>query len=115
MSATDTLRDAAYITVGAAVLTFQKAQVRRRELVEQWREQQGRFTTQLDEGRRSVADLAAQWDELVAPVRGQVEAGLEAVGERVPEAVRGALQQVRSTFEAQERAARSLLGIPRAA
>jgi hypothetical protein len=115
MAATDTLRDAAYITVGAAVLAFQKAQVRRRELTEQWQEQQGRFSTQIEEGRRSVSELAAQLDELVAPVRTQVEAGLDAVEERLPVAVRDAVKQLRTTFEAQERAARSLFGMSSAA
>jgi len=115
MPATDTLRDAAYVTVGAAVLAFQKAQVRRRELMEQWQEQQGRFATQIEEGRKSVSELASQLDDLVAPVRSQVEAGLDAVGERLPVAVRDVVQQVRTTLEAQEKAARSLLGISPAA
>ena len=43
MAVTNTLRDAAYITVGAAVLGFQKAQVRRHELTEQLKGQQARF------------------------------------------------------------------------
>ena len=115
MAATDTFRDAAYITVGTAVLAFQKAQVRRRELMEQWQEQQGRFATQIEEGRKSISELATQLDDLVGPVRSQVEAGLDAVEERLPGAVRDAVKQLRTTFEAQERAARTLFGFSPAA
>ena len=111
MATTDTIRDAAYITVGAAVLAFQKAQVRRHELAGQWQEQQTRFATQIEEGRRSVTALASQLDEIVAPVRTQVEARLNLVEDMLPATVRDAVQQLRTTIEAQERAARSRLGM----
>ncbi len=106
MAVSDTLRDAAYITVGATVLGFQKAQVRRHELAEQLKGGQVRFETQIEEGRKSLAAWAAQLDEIVTPVRTK----LDAVEERLPDAVRGAVRQVRSTLEAQQQAARSRFG-----
>ena len=115
MAATDTLRDAAYITVGTAVLGFQKAQVRRRELSEQWQEQQSRLATQIEEGRQSISELASQLDDLVGPVRSPGRGRPGAIEERLPAAVREAVKQLRTTFEAQERAARSLFGFSAAA
>jgi hypothetical protein len=111
MATTDTLRDAAYITVGAAVLGFQKAQVRRHELTEQLKNGQVRFETQIDEGRKSLQSWTAQLDELVAPVRARVETQLDLVEDRLPGAVRDAVKQVRTTIEAQQRAARSRFGM----
>jgi hypothetical protein len=53
MDLTDTLRDAAYITIGAALIGLNKAQVARREALQ-------RFAPQLEEGRRAVSKLCAQ-------------------------------------------------------
>ena len=106
MAVSDTLRDAAYIAVGASILGFQKAQVRRHELAEQLKGGQVRFETQIEEGRKSLAAWAAQLDEIVTPVRTK----LDAVEERLPDVVRGAVRQVRSTLEAQQQAARSRFG-----
>ena len=111
MAVTDTLRDAAYITVGAAVLGFQKAQVRRHELTEQLKGQQARFDAQIEEGRKSLSTWTAQIDGLVAPVITRVESGLDVMEERLPGAVREAVKQVRTTIDAQQRAARSRFGV----
>jgi len=111
MAVTDTLRDAAYITVGAAVLGFQKAQVRRHELAEQLKGQQTLFESQIAEGRKSLATWSTQVDELVAPLRTRVETGLDVVEERLPGAVRDAVKQLRTTIDTQGRAARSLFGM----
>jgi hypothetical protein len=56
MDVTDTLRDAAYIAVGAAIIGLNKAQVARREALQ-------RFEPQLEEGRRAVTKLYAQFME----------------------------------------------------
>ncbi len=56
MDVTDFLRDAAYITVGAALIGLNKAQVARREALE-------RFEPQLEEGRRAISKLCAQLRE----------------------------------------------------
>jgi histidinol dehydrogenase len=111
MAVTDTLRDAAYITVGAAVLGFQKAQVRRHELTDQLKGHQARFDTHIEEGRKALATWTSQLDEVVTPVRTQIEAGLDVMEERLPGAVREAVKQVRTTLDAQQRAARSYFGM----
>ena len=55
---------------------------------------------------------APEWkiDELVAPVVTRVESGLDVMEERLPGAVREAVKQVRTTIDAQQRAARSRFG-----
>src|ERR1700676_5070642 len=97
MAVTDTLRDAAYITVGAGVLGFQKAQVRRQELLKQVKAQRSLLETQMVEGRKSLSAWATQLDELVTPVRAEVEARLDAVETTLPTVVRDVVKQVRTT------------------
>ncbi len=56
MDVTDTLRDIAYIAVGAAVIGIHKAQVARRDAMR-------RLEPQLDEGRRVVTRWYGQLKE----------------------------------------------------
>ena len=56
MDVTDTLRDAAYIAIGATIIGLNKAQVARREALQ-------RLGPQLEEGRRAVSSLCAQLRE----------------------------------------------------
>ncbi|HZQ57883.1 MAG TPA: hypothetical protein VFA84_07605 [Acidimicrobiales bacterium] len=53
---TDTLKDAAYIAVGATIIGINKAQVARRDAFR-------RLEPQLEEGRRVVTQLVAQVKE----------------------------------------------------
>jgi len=53
---TDTLKDAAYIAVGATIIGINKAQVARRDAFR-------RLEPQLEEGRRAVTQLVAQVKE----------------------------------------------------
>src|SRR4029077_10437060 len=69
MAVTDTIKDAAYVTIGLGVLGFQKAQVRRVELTKQFEEQVKALEGQVAEGRKVATDLAAQIEGIVAPVR----------------------------------------------
>jgi len=93
MALTDTVKNAAYVTIGFGVLGLQKAQVRRQEL------------------QKSVASIAGHLDAVVAPVRTQVEAGLDGVEASLPPAAQDVLKQVRQTAQHQERAIRNLLGV----
>ena len=115
MAVTDTIKDAAYVTIGFGVLGFQKAQVRRVELTKQLDEQRSVLEAQLAEGRKSVAALAGQVETYVAPVRSQVEQGLDAVEATLPAGVQDLVKQARSTFHAQEQLVRSRLGLSGAA
>ena len=104
MAITDTVKDAAYVTIGFGVLGFQKAQVRRQELTKQ-------LEGQLAEGRKAAASLAEQLEGYVAPVRTQFEAGLDTVESSLPSGAQDLLKQARATIQQQEHAVRNRLGI----
>jgi hypothetical protein len=104
MALTDTVKDAAYVTIGFSVLGLQKAQVRRQELAKQ-------FESQLAEGRKAAATLAEQIDGYVAPVRTQVEAGLDSVESTLPAPAQDLFKQARATFHQQEQVVRARLGL----
>src|SRR5580704_5847498 len=88
MAVTDTIKDAAYVTIGFGVLGFQKAQVRRVELTKQLETQKAQLETQIAEGRKAVSGLAAQLEGYVAPyvtpIRSQIETGLDTVEAVLP-------------------------------
>jgi hypothetical protein len=69
MAITDTVKDAAFVTIGFGVLGFQKAQVWRHELTKQ-------LETQLAETRKAAASFATQIEGYVAPVLETVESSL---------------------------------------
>jgi len=110
MAVTDTIKDAAYVTIGFGVLGFQKAQVRRHELAKQLEGQRGAFEAQLTERRKAVATLAGQVESYVAPVRSQLESGLDAVEATLPPTVQDLVKQARTTLHTQEQVVRSRLG-----
>lgn len=107
------LRDAAYITIGFGVLTFQQAQVRRRELVDALNERFGTERPQMDdllasfeERLRSVdarlVELEAKYDARVESVIGQLEV-------RLPEPAGALLGQAHQAAKAARRQVRGLL------
>jgi len=108
MAVTDTLKDAAYVGIGFGVLGFQKAQVRRQELIKQLGDQRAQIEAQVAEGRKTVTSLASQLEDYVAPVRTQVESAL-------PVSVQDLVKQARTTISAQEKAVRTRLGLVGAA
>jgi ferritin-like metal-binding protein YciE len=86
---TKTLKDAAYVTVGLGVITFQKAQVRRQELRKQ-------FETHIQGTRAQVEKLAKQIEGRVEPVIDQLE-------EKLPGQAKAAVHETRKNVrEAQE-------------
>jgi uncharacterized protein HemX len=84
------LVDAFHIGVGAGVLTFQKAQVRRRELEKQFAEQSETLRTQLNEA-------ATEAEKRFEPVAQTIESSLDTLEERLPEQAREVFKQVRTT------------------
>ncbi len=108
MPVTETLKDAAYVTIGFGVIGFQKAQVRRQELKKQ-------LGSQVAAGRRNVAELASQLDAYVAPVRSQVESRLDDVEGALPVPAQELLKSVRAAWQDQERFLRNRLGLTSAA
>jgi len=105
-SATDIARDAFYVTVGAGVLAFQKAQVRRREIQKLANDRLGSakeqaeksFATakdQLDSVNTLVDDRVKQVEERLSALEGRLESVLGELESRVPEQARDLVQQAR--------------------
>ena len=91
-----TLRDAAYVVVGAGVLAFQKAQVRRVELTKQLEEQRGQLEAQAAEARDQVAKLVKGVEERWEPVLKELEARLDELETRLPETAGAFMKQART-------------------
>jgi len=92
---TETMKDAAFVTVGFGVLGFQRAQVRRHELTKQLKPQ--------------LEDLVINVDQALQPVRQELEMRLDQVedhlGGQAREVVRTARAVVRETEQQLRRAA----------
>jgi hypothetical protein len=92
---TKTAKDAAYVAVGLGVMTFQRAQVRRRELVELARRELPAIEGQLSEVRaelgRRVKDIDGRIDEITSRVQHQ----LQPVEDRLPAPAQAVLGQAR--------------------
>lgn len=119
---TTTLKDAAYVTVGLGVLGFQKAQVRRVELMKQLADQRRLLEAQLNEvgnlagsqvtGTTAVVkELAKDLDARLVPVRQQVEERIDALEERLPDQAREIVRQARTTAKETQAQLRGRLGL----
>jgi hypothetical protein len=90
-----TAKDAAYVAIGFGVMTIQRAQVRRRELVELAHQQLPVFEGQLNEFRlefgKRVKDIDGRLDEIAQRVQTQ----LQPYEERLPVQAQSALDQAR--------------------
>lgn len=114
MAVTDTLKDAAYVTIGLGVLGFQKAQVRRNELTKQLEAQVKQFEAQVPEVRRTVNGIAAQLDGYVAPVRSQLDKQLDTFEAALPAQVQDIVKQARTAAHQTEDTLRERLGLAHA-
>ncbi|HEX7168029.1 MAG TPA: hypothetical protein VF230_13710 [Acidimicrobiales bacterium] len=102
MDLTKTLKDAAYVAAGFGVIAFQKAQVRRREITEQ-------FETQTADLRTQFAKVADEVEERIEPLVGAVETSLDQLEERLPDQAREALKSARSAAKEAQSVLRSRL------
>lgn len=84
-----TLKDAAYVAIGLGVITFQRAQVRRRELEKQ-------FEAQSEAIRPQMARFASEFEKLVDPALDDVEGRLPAAAQDLLRQARAAARDVRS-------------------
>jgi hypothetical protein len=99
-----TLRDAAYVVVGAGVLAFQKAQVRRVELTKQLETQRTLLEAQAAEARDQLAKLVKSAEERWEPVLKDLETRLDDIESRLPEQAGKVMKQARTVAkEAQTR------------
>lgn len=105
-TATGFARDAFYVTVGAGVLAFQKAQVRRREIQkladdrlgdakEQAEKSFQTAKTQLDTVNTLVEDRVKMVEERLGALEERLESVLGEIEERLPEQARDLVKQAR--------------------
>lgn len=102
MDVPKTITDAAYIAIGFGVITFQRAQVRRRELEQQ-------FEAQTKELKTQLAKVADEVEERVEPLVGAVETSLDQFEERLPEQARDAFKSARTAAKEAGEAVRARL------
>ncbi len=107
------VKDSAYAAVGFGVLSFQRAQVRRRELAEQLQSKSngGVVGSQVAAAREQLAEVAKLVDEQVAPVRRQIDERFDELEGRLPPATRNVLATIRSGAQAQESYLRNAVGL----
>ncbi len=101
------VKDSAYAAVGFGVLSFQRAQVRRRELTEQLQGSNGVVGAQVAAARQQLAELTRRVDQQVAPVRRQ----LDELEGRLPASTRNVFATIRSGAQAQESYLRNVVGL----
>lgn len=99
--------DSAYAAVGFGVLSFQRAQVRRRELTEQLQKSPGA----VESAREQLAQVARLVDEQVSPVRKQVGGQLDELESRLPASTRNVVSSFRQSVRAPESHLRSAIGL----
>ena len=119
---TQTLKDAAYITVGLGVMGFQKAAVLRNDVAKQLTAErtklEARFNTddvksavdaQMNEVRTQVAKATKDAEARFEPVQAAIEAQLDKVEERLPEQVKAVVQQARTAAKDAQAQLRTVL------
>ena len=96
---TKTAKDAAYVAIGFGVMSFQRAQVRRRELVDLAKQQlptlEAPFTGARAELNRRVKELDGQVMELVT----KLEQRVQPVEQRLPAPAQAFIGQAREAGE----------------
>jgi hypothetical protein len=106
------LKEAAYIAVGLGVIGFQRAQVRRVELMKQFEGARDQISPdQLEAVRGQLADLARLVDERLLPARAQIGGQIDLLEERLPESARQLVQAMREAASNQEQVLRSVVGL----
>ncbi|MDQ6785031.1 MAG: hypothetical protein M3063_16665 [Actinomycetota bacterium] len=104
-------KDSAYAAVGFGVLSFQRAQVRRRELTEQLQGSNGVVGAQVAAARQQLAELTRRVDQQVAPVRRQLDERFDELEGRLPASTRNVFATIRSGAQAQESYLRNVVGL----
>lgn len=90
---TNTARDAAYVAVGFGVLAFQRAQVRRQEMLKTWGDPRTRLDERLGAVRDDVARVVKGVEGQVESVIHSIEVAVEPLEDRLPGAARDLVKQ----------------------
>ncbi len=102
------VKDAALVAIGFGVLGFNKAQVRRRELLAQ-------LETQTAEVRNQLAKVADDVEERFEPLVDAVDSRLDQLEEQLPGQAREAFKAARTVAKVASHSLRSRLGAGTAA
>jgi hypothetical protein len=105
----NTARDAAYVTVGLGVLAFQRAQVRRNELVKALTGPRGDLEERLAEVRDDMVKRVKFIDEKVEEVIVILESSIAPLEDRLPEPARDVVTKARTQAHDVRQQIRSLL------
>jgi ElaB/YqjD/DUF883 family membrane-anchored ribosome-binding protein len=106
---TKVIRDAAYVVVGFGVLTFQRAQVRRQDLVKRLEDPRTQVEERFGSVRGQFTDQVKKVDDALEQVLVKIEGSLDPVGERLPTQARDLLKQAQSQAREARQQIRSLL------
>ncbi len=88
-------KETAYVLVGLGVLGFQKAQVRRRELVDLAKKQFPEVEAPLMDARGEVAKRVKELDAVIEEVVGRIETTLQPVEQRLPATAQALISQAK--------------------
>lgn len=103
------LRDAAYITIGFGVLTFQQAQVRRREIVASLSTRFGASKTQVDELLAKVEARLGSLDTRVDAFEAKLDVAVDKLEQRLPDQAAALLGQAHDVAKAARKQVRGLV------
>ncbi len=91
---TKAIKDAGYVAVGLGVMAFQKAQVRRREVLESLKANP--LGNQVTEARSQLAKVVKSVETKLDPVVSQIESRLDEVEEKLPSGAKEIVRQARN-------------------
>ena len=92
---TKTAKDAAYVAIGLGVMGFQRAQVRRRELVDLAKQQLPSIEAPLTAARAELHRRASDIDGRVTEIVAKFESRVQPVEQRLPAQAQAVLGQAR--------------------
>jgi hypothetical protein len=106
---TSAVRDAAYIAVGFGVLTFQQAQVRRRELVSSISERFGASKSQVDSLMATLERRIAAFDKQSETFEASLDKAVTNLEQRLPDSAAALVGQAHDVAKFARRQVRSLI------
>jgi ElaB/YqjD/DUF883 family membrane-anchored ribosome-binding protein len=107
---TKTLADMAHTVIGFGVLGWNKAQVRRRELMKELNGQSRQVETRLDAAKEQVASAIRHLDARFEPARHDLDSRLDKMTERLPGKAREVFESARGIARDTEHQVRQAIG-----
>jgi len=108
-AAKDAAKDVGYITVGLGVMTFQQAQVRRREFVKSLNDQFGTGKAQIDEMVDAIEARLATFDTQFVAFEDKLDVAVENLEKRLPEQAGSLLNTAHESAKSARKQVRNLI------